>query len=454
MSLDATETRLVSHVESAVDVWLGWASQLVAIPTVSPYAGDDDAGGEAAGQEWLAERLAAMGARVRRIPVPPDVYEKAGMRVVRGRSWDNRENVVGEWDFGGDGPTLLLNSHMDTVGVADMEIPPFDPAPCGGRIHGRGSSDTKGNLAMGLAAVDALLAAGGGLRGRLVFESVVDEECGGAGAGTLACCQAGVTGDLAIVLDGSRGLIASGCNGCATARLIVHGQSGHSSAGTSVSAIDKGFAVKQAVDAFAAHYSRLHPACRGSVRIFRAGRVPSVVPNHAELWINLTYDLSEARERERTDGRWDGVLFMRQLEEKLRSLADADPWFRKKPVDVDWIYDLTPYADDPDGALPRLALKACEDTGDLPATIGTGPAWFDAANLARQLRVPVIGMGHGIAGVAHSANEYVEVAGLVAGAKALTVVLARLLRPGDLAKGFEKSAVRMAHASWLQQIKG
>ena len=55
---------------------------------------------------------------------------------------------------------------------------------------------------MGLVVVEALLKHGGGLNGRIVFESVVDEECNGGGAGTLACCEAGITGDVAICLDG------------------------------------------------------------------------------------------------------------------------------------------------------------------------------------------------------------------------------------------------------------
>ena len=71
------------------------------------------------------------------------------------------------------------------------------------------------------------------------LESVVDEECSGSGAGTMGCCEAGVTGDMAIVLDGSRGLVVTGCNGIATAWMTVKGRAGHSSYGTAVSAIDR-----------------------------------------------------------------------------------------------------------------------------------------------------------------------------------------------------------------------
>ena len=62
----------------------------------------------------------------------------------------------------------------------------------------------------------------------------------------------------------------------------------------------------------------------------------------------------------------------------------------------------------------------------------------------------------GVAGAGAARGDVIVagVAGLVAGAKALAVLMARLLRPGDLTKGFEKSAARLAPASWLQKTKG
>jgi acetylornithine deacetylase/succinyl-diaminopimelate desuccinylase-like protein len=48
---------------------------------------------------------------------------------------------------------LMLNSHMDTVPVAHMEIDPFDPVLRQGRIYGRGACDAKGSIAVMLAAL-------------------------------------------------------------------------------------------------------------------------------------------------------------------------------------------------------------------------------------------------------------------------------------------------------------
>jgi acetylornithine deacetylase len=71
---------------------------------------------------------------------------------------DGRENLIARVEGTAEGtkrrPGLLLNSHMDTVPVANMVIPPFDPSVSEGRVFGRGSCDAKGPLvAMTMALV-------------------------------------------------------------------------------------------------------------------------------------------------------------------------------------------------------------------------------------------------------------------------------------------------------------
>ncbi len=86
-----------------------------------------------------------------------------------------RPNVVGVWPGAGDGRTLMLNAHTDTVGVEGMDAP-FTPRIEDGRMYGRGTQDMKGSLAAQLAAVRALQAAGVALDGDVIIAAVIDEE--------------------------------------------------------------------------------------------------------------------------------------------------------------------------------------------------------------------------------------------------------------------------------------
>jgi len=426
--MEAREVDLLAQVARREDLLVEWTRDLVAIPTVNPYSGDDSAGSEAPGQEWLAQRLQEMGARVREVPVPADVYERGGIIGPEGRIWDGRDNVVGEWVVGsGDGPCVLVNDHMDTVGTAGMEFDPFDPVVRDGRMYGRGTSDTKGNLVMGLMAIQAVLAQSRDLHGRIVLESVVDEECNGAGAGSLACCLAGVTGDVALCLDGDAGCIDIGCNGVVTARVIARGAAGHGSGSGAVSALDKGIAVKQAIDAFAADHLETFPNCPANIGIFHCGTLPAIVPGEAQLQLNLNYDIRDAALAEQQGGRWGGSLFRARFEKAMAQLADRDAWFAQKPAEVSWIKDMYPFWSDPSGeAIHTITNAATEIRGqEVPAL--TNPAWFDGAHLARQLGVPVAGTGFGTAGRAHTPDEYVELDDLFEGARIVALAMFRLL---------------------------
>ncbi len=91
---------------------------------------------------------------------------------------DGRPSVIGTARGRGGGRSLMLNAHLDTVGVDAMERP-FDPHVENGRMHGRGSYDMKGALAAALLA--ACDAAALGLAGDVVVTAVADEELGSVG---------------------------------------------------------------------------------------------------------------------------------------------------------------------------------------------------------------------------------------------------------------------------------
>lgn len=419
---------LLELLHSLRDRQVALTRALVAIPTVNPYSGDVAPAGERAGQDWIEARMREAGAVTKRIRVPDDVYVRAAIPVAWQREWQGRENVVGEWVFGdGQGPTILLNSHMDTVGVADYELDPFSARVENGKIYGRGTSDTKASMVAGLMGIEALQQAGGRCRGRIIFESVVDEECDGGGAGTLACCLAGITGDMAIVLDGMAGAPYHGSNGVVTPHITVRVPARHSAFGGLVKALDLALIVKAAFDDFARDHQHRYPGCLANIGVFRTGHHASVMPSKAEITANIFYPFEEALAAEKEAGGFDGRRVRQRFETFIADrTADATKQ-RDVSVTIKWIKDLYPYRCEPDQPLFQLAGDAIEAACGKRVDIGVLSAWGDATHLARQLKIPTLGMGFSTPGQAHGNTEHIALSDMFDGAAAVALLLQRLL---------------------------
>src|SRR5207237_3809647 len=95
-----------------------------------------------------------------------------------------RPSVVGVLRGSGGGRSLMLNAHLDTVGVAGM-ADPFTARVDGRRLYGRGAYDMKGSLAAIMLAARRL-SAQAGLRGDLLVTAVADEEVASLGTSAVA----------------------------------------------------------------------------------------------------------------------------------------------------------------------------------------------------------------------------------------------------------------------------
>ena len=158
----------------------------------------------------------------------------------------DRPNIVARLR-GGDGPTLMLLSHTDTV-IADpqeWERDPWSGDLVDGEVWGRGALDMKDQVAASAVTLVSLAREGFTPAGELLFTSVADEEVGGVGGddgyGLGWLVQAhpeAVRCDYAINEGGGQRLVLGGVPlyFCASAEkasapftLRVHGRSGHAS---------------------------------------------------------------------------------------------------------------------------------------------------------------------------------------------------------------------------------
>jgi acetylornithine deacetylase len=107
--------------------------------------------------------------------VTADALREGGLEVTVLEREPGRPSVVGRLPGGGDGLSLMLNAHYDTVGVDGMEAP-FSSEVVGGRVYGRGAYDMKGSLAACIEAARSLAQADLRLGGDLLVAAVADEE--------------------------------------------------------------------------------------------------------------------------------------------------------------------------------------------------------------------------------------------------------------------------------------
>jgi len=135
---------------------------LVAIPSVTNQEHEI--------ANWVYEHFKSIGlANVQKLPVK-----------------DSGDSVIGWLGGPAEGPTLMFNFHLDTFPVCDgWNTDPFTPHIENGRLYGLGSHDMKGGGACVLAAVEALVASGIELGGRLVISGTTDEENWSRGAHAL-----------------------------------------------------------------------------------------------------------------------------------------------------------------------------------------------------------------------------------------------------------------------------
>ena len=161
---------------------LALTAALVAVDSRNPSLAADGPG-EAAVAERLAEVLRAWGLEV-------EWHDHGADRV----------SLVARTGRADGGRSLLLNGHLDTVGVEGMRHPPFTPTIRDGRLHGRGSADMKAGLAAMTAA--AVRAHDAGATGEILLAFVADEEW--ESLGTRRLLAEGLRADAAIVTEPTR----------------------------------------------------------------------------------------------------------------------------------------------------------------------------------------------------------------------------------------------------------
>jgi acetylornithine deacetylase len=418
------EAQVLQHLDDHAAQVVRELAELVAVPSVSGSDAENEL------QDLLARRYEDAGLEVDRWDVPLEqlLAEPGfpGVEVDR----EQALGVVARLPGTGDGPSLMLNAHVDVV-------PPGAPGPWGGedpfsgtvvgdRLLGRGACDMKGGLVAAAWAVRAVSAVHGPLAGDLLLATVVGEEDGGLG--TWAMLARGWRADACVIPEPTGLDLAPASSGALTFRLRVPGLATHASRRLSgVSAVEKLVPVLAGL--------RRLEAVRNAVKhpLMQRWELPSPIEIGtvaAGDWASSVPDLLVA------EGRM-GVLLGEDVADARRALEDAvaavcadDPWLAVNPVQVQW-WGGQFASGHTDESVPLLATVEGAHrtlTGSTPQRWGT-PYGSDLRLMVHTGGVPTVHYGPGDAALAHGPRESVPVAEVLTAAKALALVALRHCAP-------------------------
>ena len=353
------------------------AQALVSTPSVNPML-EEGGAGEAEVAELTAGWLTEWGLAV-------EVSEVAPAR------W----NVLAHLgDVGGDGPVVLLNGHLDTVGVVGMSIPPFGGELRDDRLWGRGSCDMKGGVAAILAATARL--AQDDQPGPLIVALTADEEH--ASVGMEALVRLGVRADAAVVCEPTNLAIMPAHKGFIWVDAVFRGNAAHGSRpDVGVDAIDHAGRYLASLGSLQTELAAADPHPLLDHGSFHAGTISggsaaSVYPAECRLVL----------ERRTLPGETPAGV-MKEFQAVLDGLEQDVP-----RLDADLVQGLTRPATEvlEDSPLVQGLLSACSAQGVEPVVEGM-TAWVDAAFL-NEAGTPAVCFGPGSIAQAHSADEWIE----------------------------------------------
>ncbi len=140
---------------------------------------------------------------------------------------DDRPNVIA-YVRNGDGPTFMLNGHVDTVLAAEgWECDPWQGKRDGDRFYGLGACDMKSGVAAGMLVTRALDQHRDAWHGTVIFTSVVDEEAYSIGAQSLVTM--GMRADACVCLESAFEHPVLGAVGKVLVRADITGKAAHGS---------------------------------------------------------------------------------------------------------------------------------------------------------------------------------------------------------------------------------
>ena len=384
MSIELTETYKRDR-ETVIQL----TKELVQIPSV--YRENDPEGNELKVATYVANYLQEIG------------IETHIQEVVPGRP-----NVIGIVDSGKPGKTLLFEGHTDVVTAGNLDAWDYDPFGAeivDGRMYGRGTNDTKGNLACMITAVHSLLQDKEEFTGKIILCIPCDEE--GLMIGIKDFIKRGWADgvDGAIICEPEENQVCIAQRGAMRIQVDVYGKQAHGA--ISWSGINPNWRLAKFIVELEKFEKEEQERYGEDPYLKWPSITPTIIESHVkgDPQINVIPDHSMMTLDIRTIPAQDHDTILNRIDEIIDQLKAEDPDFRVELTILDNRPATSTSKEDP---VVKAIYKAVEQvTGKTPKYNGV-PGATDGTFLHVH-GVPIVTIGAGDRDIPHQINEYVNI---------------------------------------------
>ncbi len=407
--------KVLQLIEGKRDEIISDLSELVQIPSVTGQEGE--------AQKYMHRLYSDLGLKVTSLEADLAKISRHKAYVKSEFDYHGRLNIIGVMEGKPSARSLVLNGHIDVVPpepIAQWEFSPWEGKVVGDKLYGRGACDMKAGLMASYHALKALLETGIKPEGKVILQSVIEEEPM-AGGGTLACLVEGFTADGMIIPEPNMKVMIAH-PGVLFFKVRVTGRSAHAGvAHTGVNAIGKMNRVYDALvelDEKRAQHNR-HPllekhtgrCCHLNIGTYQAGDWISTVAGFAEITCRMSHLPAENADEVK-----------QQVQEAVKKAADGDEWLRQQPPEVIWYEkQVIPWKQAPDDPFV-LAFKAVADSTLKSNVEIAGVTWGMDTRLAPYFNMPALSFGPDGKNI-HGVNEYVEIDSVLTCTKVLAAFI-------------------------------